>query len=462
MSRYPILEKTIHGTKVSQDDFKRAICEALAGMDGGAGKVRDLIPFVGTEWDAPEGRKLLGLTLANMARRGTLKHDPVKRGVYAIAPRFTRIGVSVRDQNEKSIVESIRKRGGFARFSEIMDDFGLRFHGPELQEWRARLTRKHYRKEQDEDFISTVYDPRNTTGYHQLREILAHSQIIRQDYPFVNETGQTTSGGWYNLPLDELNQMTLRGRFASIIARSTHAELNLRGTYIDERDDHFTRVGSVYNAARTRQFTSEEFVSRQPVADALLALARDPVIARENNSFYQGETRMRVDEMIASGASKASIDAYREGRRNSRKSVQAMIDIAARHSGRRDSSDAIRVLVGMLERFENGGGIFVGTNLHLRAPVSFYEALAKELGIDPVGASRGFLQPDTRGERVRLHRPQADWERLGELDAERGRFGKKPDDDFTKGVGILGDVVLKEARKKKWLGTTDEKEEGDL
>jgi hypothetical protein len=48
-------------------------------------------------------------------------------------------------------------------------------------------------------------------------------------------------------------------------------------------------------------------------------------------------------------------------------------------------------------------------------------ALAADLGIDPVCASRGVLQVDTRGARIRIERPQPTWETLGARDAKRDR-----------------------------------------
>ena len=78
----------------------------------------------------------------------------------------------------------------------------------------------------------------------------------------------------------------------------------------------------------------------------------------------------------------------------------------------------------LLERFEEAEPGY-GVNIHCCAPVSFYEVLAAEMGIDPVMASRGVLILDLRGEKMRPRVAQADAERLGQLDAYRERMAER-------------------------------------
>ncbi|WP_312084042.1 hypothetical protein [Brevundimonas sp.] len=395
------LQKTIHGKVVTHDAFKRTIVEAITKMQDGAASMADLLPVVGPEWDTAAGRKLLGKTLVNMASGGPLRRSPDTPGIYTVSPGFKRRGVSVADQIEQSVVDSIRKRGGFAKFAEIMDDHGLRPHGDDLKELRAIRTRSHFGTEKPSDAWDRPFDVQNTTGYHQIRHVLSTSEKVRQDFVFTGASGPTT-GGWYNLPMDELNQMVLPGQFAGLIVRATHEDLQLRGSYMVERDNLFSRVGAVFNAARrARRWSREEFVGRKRIAAALLDLAQNPAIARENTSYFQAATESEAEKMVEANAAKADIAAYRETRRQQRGGVE--------------------MLVNMLERFEEGGEGLVGVNMHMCASVSFYKALASELGIDPVGASRGFLQLDPRDARVTVQRPQADMDRLVQIEVFRQR-----------------------------------------
>lgn len=379
------LDKTIHGRPVTQVQFRRAICEALAEMQGG-GAVHDLLPFLGPEWDTPERRKLVSKTLINLARSKVIQRDVHQRGTYTVTPAFGRKGVSVADQHEQSILDSIRRRGGFARFSEIMDDHGLRAHGEDLAELRRRRLRRQAGRDTVDDDMS-VYD---VSGARQgLLKVLATSELIRQDFITINRYGIATTDGYYSLPLDELNKMTLRGRFAGIIAKATHQDLGLPGSYFAARDAHFSRVGDVYRTAReARGWSVLDMSLKKRVGAALRELARNPVVNRDNRDRYAGVTRVTEEQMQEDGSNQEEIRAYRDRRENER--------------------DEARGLADMLESFEAGGASLHGPNLHLNAQVSFYEALASELGIDPVAATRGYLQIDTRGDRIHVGRPQAD------------------------------------------------------
>lgn len=397
------LDKTIHGVAVSQNTFKRAIAEALQEMPDGGGAL-DVLHAVGPEWDTPEGRKVLSQTVINMWKAGVLKRVEGQRGTYTVAGGFHRKGLGASDQIERSVVDSIRKRGGFARFSEIMDDHGLRAHGDELKEARARLTRKQFGQDTPEDHgLTTAYDVRNTTGYHQIMTVLERSDLIRQDL---------LMRGWYNLGQDELNKMTLRGLYGGYMVMTTVRELggNEKQQFA-ARDAFFAQVGSVYNEARNALkssgrpgFSRKEFIRRPKVAAALYSLMQEKDVARELNDWYAGETTAKIDEMKAAGATPQQIADFREDRRNSREGNQVLFDL--------------------LERFEEAEPGY-GVNIHCCAPVSFYEVLAAEMGIDPVMASRGVLILDLRGEKMRPRVAQADAERLGQLDAFRERMAER-------------------------------------
>lgn len=403
MAQAPALTKTLKGVPVSAAAFRRAIVDALGQMEDGAGSMPDLIPFLGPEWDTKEGRLLVSKTLVNMADGGKLKRDPEHRGLYRVSGNVVRKGggVSVYDQQERSIEDTLRKLGGFATWAQIMEDHDLRPHGEERAELRALRFRTFMKNNQPGDSASTAYDPYRTTGYQQMNHVLATSQRIRQDYPSKNR-----KGGWmckyYNLPLDQLNAMTLRGGVHAIMIKATHEELRLEGrTAIEERDLMFSCVAHVFTTARkARGLTLLDLASRKSVYAALLELARHPDVDRDNRSLYREETRKTVVDMRAAGAAQEEVDDFRERREDTCKRTRAMAD--------------------MLGRFEDGGDGY-GPNLHLNAPVRLYEALAAELGIDSVSASRGVLQIDTRGDRIRIEPTQPTWESLGEREDKRDR-----------------------------------------
>lgn len=406
MALNEILDKTLFGVSVTQTAFKRAICEALEGMTDGSGKVQDLIAFVGPEWDTAHGRKILAKTLINLAGAGVLKRDPDHRGVYMVSNRFKRSGVSVFDQMEQSILDSIRKRGGMARARDILDDHGLRQHGDELREVKERANRSQHGTEEDEDSMSTVYDVRKTTEFAQMSKVMSESTLIRQDCLRL---------GWYNLPIDELNGMTLRGEFAAYMIQATYEEFKKPNRAFTERDDFFTRVGGVYNEARRlKGWTMLEFSRRPKVHAALLSLSTHSKVKSLLDRFYSETTAGKVKEMVAAGATPSEVTAYREDRRNSREGHQFIIDI--------------------LERFERGGDPLeeglepAGVNIHLNTPVSFYEALASELEIDPVMASRGILMLDFRGDKVRPANHGANFERRLDVQEARARRAAGEDD----------------------------------
>lgn len=390
----PTLEKTIHGVPVTQNAFKRAIAEALYDMEGG-GSAADLLPTLGPEWEDRRGRDLLAKTLSNMASSGVLKRVEGQRGTFTVGGGFKRKGLGAADQIEQSILDSMRKRGGFATFAEIMDDHGLRPAGEDFVEARRAATRRRWGTAESSDFtFRSHYDPRDTTGYAQIKKLLRDSPVIRQDLLKV---------GLYNLPQDELNTLTLRGYFGGLMAKMTAAELGASEKRQNQaRDDFFVQVGATYNAARTTLgIKREDFVRKAKVAAALYSLMQQKAIKRETHDWFAGETQARVDEMLRKGATPEEVADFREDRRNSREGLSLLLDL--------------------LDRFESPEP-GCGVNIHCWAPVSFYEALADVLGIDPVMASRGVLVLNFRGEKLRPNREAPDPGRMAEIEMQRERI----------------------------------------
>lgn len=359
--------KTVKGKPVDQDEFKLAIVKAMQLQ--GQASMNSLIRDIGLEWDTKENRKILGQTLFNMAKRGTIVRVEGERGLFEVAPSFHRRGVSTFHANEEGVLDVLRSLGGFARFSEIMDAYGLRARGKDVNAVRQRRKRAREDRETMADLtdLHTEVSPNDTSEYQALLRVLVRSKKVRQDYLLP---------GWYNLPVDEIRNLPLRGRFAGLIIKATQLDFGVKRGWMDERDEHFTRVGSVVQAARRARGEGfrdlRDFVRIPKVAAALLDLSRRPRVSRELDSWYSAETAARIDEMKAQGVSPEEIGAFRQKRDEEKLGDQYLVDL--------------------MERFEAGGEEMYGVNAHLNAPVSFYEAIAEALSICPVAMSRGLLE----------------------------------------------------------------------
>ncbi|USN15148.1 hypothetical protein KIKIMORA_00010 [Brevundimonas phage vB_BpoS-Kikimora] len=359
--------KTIKGKLVGQDDFKIAIVEAVQLQ--GQASMNSLISTIGMEWDTKEKRKILGQTLFNMAKRGTLRRVEGERGLFEVSPGYHRRGVSVFHANEEGVLDVLRSLGGFARFSEIMDAYGLRARGKDVNAIRARRQRARDDRETDADLrdLHTDVSPNDTSEYQAILRVLVNSKKVRQDYLLR---------GWYNLPIDEIRNLPLRGRFAGLVIKATQLDFGVKRGWMDERDEFFTRVGSVVQAARRARGDGfrdlRDFVRIPKVAAALLDLSRRPRIARELSSWYSAETAAHIEEMKAQGASPEDVGAYRRQREDDELGEQYLVDL--------------------MKRFEAGGEGMYGVNTHLNAPLSFYTAIAEALSICPVAMSRGLLE----------------------------------------------------------------------
>lgn len=393
--------KTINGHPVTNVVFRRTICEAFATMENDTGGVDDLVPLLGPEHGTPRGRRLLSSTLNNLVRSRRLKRDPDIRGLYVLSKaNFKRNGVSSTSKLEDNIAEVLRAAGGFATAAQVLEEFGLRPHGEDESELRRRRTRAQWNNYKDGDDVP-IFSVANTYDYKAIYAVLRTSQRIRQDYIVRGRNGASvTVDRLYNLPQHELAALPLRGYFVGVITKATYEDLGLAG-YKDVRDAQFRNVGDVFREARkARKLTSTDLARRKGVAAALLDLTRDELIDGDNRSIYQADTQKRVEEMRAAGATQDEVMSLRERRDDARNGPECM--------------------GAMLERFELADFPH-GNRIHLRAPVSFYVALASELGIDPIAATRGLLQIDVSGERIRVDREGPDWERVAAREEARER-----------------------------------------
>lgn len=368
-------DKTLHGKPVTNHEFKLAIVDAFERYS--AMNVASLVSVVGPEWDTVAGKRLLTSTLINMANRGAIRRVADSRGMYELSPGFARRGVSAFHQNEDAILDVIRENGGFARFSQIMEAFGCRPSGSDLRRLMM-LRQRADRGELTEDDLRGAHaleDARDSSEYRGLVTTMAKSTRIRQDFLLK---------GWYNLPITELRNIPLKGRFLSLIVKATHLDLGpTRFTWMQARDDYFSRVGAVVNEARLRRkLTIEELVAIPKVQAALLQLSTVSAVRAELDQWYVAETNHRAGQLADSGTDVDVIGRYR----------------TERAAKQREGS---WVLPELITRFEAGGEELYGVNVHLNAPTSFYVALAEALEICPVAMSRGMLQMPTPEERLR-------------------------------------------------------------
>lgn len=361
------IPKTVKGVPVNQDEFKVAVVESIQRQ--GQASMNTLLVDLGREWDTKEGRKSLGQTLFNMAKRGTIRRVADARGMFEVAPGYHRRGVSTFHANEEGVLDVLRSLGGFARFSEIMDAYGLRARGKDVNAVRQRRKRAREDRETMADLtdLHTEVAPSDTSEYQAIARVLANSKKVRQDYLLR---------GWYNLPIEEIRNLPLRGRFAGLIIKATQLDFGVKRGWMDERDEHFTRVGSVVQAARWARGEGfrdlRDFVRIPKVSAALLDLSRRPRVSRELDSWYSAETAAQIDEMKAQGVGPEAIGAFRQQRDDEKLGDQYLVDL--------------------MTRFEAGGEGMFGVNVHLNAPLSFYTAIAEALSICPVAMTRGLLE----------------------------------------------------------------------
>lgn len=355
-----MFSKTIHGEEVTQETFRRTICDTLELLDGG--RTADLIEALGPEWNSAEHKRILSKTIDNLVTTGLVHR--VERGVYKVTPSYRRRGVSVTSITEKAIIEMMRDAGGFMLRSEILEGFNLSYRSDDARTRNMEMAPRVNRVRGLTAHIRDMSDPRKASITRHIDKVLAESPQIRTD---------CLSAGFYNLRPEEVNALPLRGLFAGLLIRALVHDATGEAAYMERRDAFFSSVGAAfYEARRLRGYrTAAAFLQHKRVMSEVVKLAELPAIRQESHNWFVAETQARVDAMIERGATPKEIADFRTDREESRDGIQHYVDI--------------------LERFEAGGDEKVGVNLHLHAPVSFYRVLAEVLEMDAASLSRGLL-----------------------------------------------------------------------
>lgn len=331
-------EKTIHGRRVSQHTFLIEITQALERL--GSAKVSDLVLEFGPEWNNPVSKRLLTSTLINMEKRGTLRL--LERGLYAVNTSYLSVhGVSQFDRTEQDILEVIRDRGGFCRWRDLTEAFGVRVRGP------------------DADIH------RQDSMHSRLREVISKSTRIRQDH---------LKRGVYNIPWEETQKLPLMGRWAAMmievgcdVIRSGIEVEDFETYWREERDMFFINVGRTFKAARELRRWEIARIVRQPAVKKAIEAMLDSNVpeARKVPTMARDAITNAVNSLRAAGASYAEIDELR-------------------HSEAAKLDDAM--LFYAYERFEDGE-----LGAHWGATVGFYTAVAEVFELCPAALSRGLL-----------------------------------------------------------------------
>lgn len=416
MPRSPTLEKTLHGKVVTQDDFKTAIVEALDKLPDSSGRAADVAPFLGAEWAEADARKVLNQTLLNMHSGGLLARVEGERGLYQVRQQARR-GVSMTRKTEYAILKIIRAEGGFARWRDIMEGLDLRPQGKDLRKAREWQRRKETGNLSVGEILDAarglktmhVDDVRDTGQYRQITRLLAKSELIRQDLLVP---------GLYNIPMAEIHQMPLRGRWVGQMAKWTRhnrfpSEARSNDmTWMDERDVFFERVGASFKEVREGAGAEREdlIAGNRKLADALLQTGTARRVKSKLAEEWALETQAEVEAMVGRGAPVEDINEYR--------------------ASRIDSKQARSLALTVLEYFEDGvemaTGERVGVNIHLNAPLSLYTTFADQFEVCPVLLSRGviFTAPDETKLRPTSGRSTPDVDRLVQIATykEGGRF----------------------------------------
>lgn len=384
MPRHPVVQKTIHGQEVSQTVFLRTVAEAISECEGGA-TAGDLTSMLGEEWSQPQMRQLLASTLINMAGRGTIRRVEGHKGLYVTTNHFRRAGVNQFDTDEQAILTAIRRRGGFCRLKDIMEDFDVRpAGGPEGQA-----------------------DIKGITEYQRVLRVIMKSDLIRQDI-----VDPAIGAGIYNVPWSEVAALPLVGRYVVPYIHHTMKEIKLAvGARVtsrewwDERDAFFSQVGDAFKRLRKmRGLEAQDVVDLKPVRAAVAEFQRK---AGPPINEIRHEWMDRMSDTIE--AMRTASEISEEGTASERKR-KVDHEIAAY----RDEQEQLRdTKLGVLlyKRFEKGN-----PGAHYFAPLILYQAVAEAFEVCPAALSRGVIALLPHTERLRPTRDRRSMDEI--IDAE--------------------------------------------
>jgi hypothetical protein len=385
MPRYPTHEKTVHGKPVTQTEFTNTICEAIRRKT--MARVGDLIEVVGSEWDTPDNRKLLGQTLSNLTVRKKLKRVEGERGAYAVTDHYKRTGSDLFDQDENAILKIIRSHGGFCRFRDIQEGMDVRPHG-------SRQDRLDIQAE---------------TAYRRIYAIIEGSTRIRQDI-----TSAGYGEGIYNVPWAEMKGLPFVGRYASHYIKYTFDKVLRANTGIetskdewyDEQERFFEQVGAAFQRLRTIQKLSlEEFLAIRSIRAAVLTFKQRAV---KPLAVIRGEWKARMD--VEAARLRESILTREDGRPQYAKEDEARRAVDAYQDEQQQLYEQ-KSHQWLYRKFENGD---VGA--HCNAPVILYTAIAEHFEVCAAELSRGAIFALPYEERLRPGRARRSALDLGEIE----------------------------------------------
>jgi len=360
-------DKTINGKPVTHTEFLKEVITTIDELGPENAKVANIASKFGEEWCTPAGKKLLSQTLANMLGRGHVALVDGKPGLYRTTANVKRNGVNRFDADEEAILTVIRDHGGFCRFRDIMEAFGMRAVG--------------------EDAKDITFQPL----YVRLIEVLRESKRIRQDF---------IQRGIYNVPWAEMQGLPVRGLWASMMIKVTWSELRQtwdmpatddegRPGWYKLREEFFTNVHLAFERLRTTaQMTVDELLDERVMRLAIADFERAAptvlsVIYDEWRAYTDEEIERRdaayalaVAQMEAGGGSAHDL---------SRLQVEHQADIDIYRDARQQELDLKRP-IWLYKKFEKGD-----VTAHCRAPLSLYTAMAEVFGLCPASLSRGMI-----------------------------------------------------------------------
>jgi hypothetical protein len=383
MPRYQTLPKTLHGQPVSQQDFIKAITDALTHCEEQTGSAGHLAGLLGPEYLTTEGKALVLTSLKNMERRDLVRR--VERGIYKLAPHVRRAGVSSRHQMEMQVIDILRKDGGFARRRDIQEEFDVRPAGPEFREavrWlkRADAGLLPY-DEAGSPKAFNVHDVRDTYVFKLIHTTISES---KQLYTVIGEA--IGNRGIIHLDFDEIARLPVRGRWMARLVKYEVYETRpraQRNSWMVERDLRFRQIGEAFQTIRDRRGIELADLARSAkVKKALNECARSRWVRPKLFEGWYMETEAEARLMEGRGVPAEEIGAFREERMQDRYVVgEAVRALTLFESGFPDEHEIAR------------GALSDGVNVHLNMPVAFYVEAAKVLEVDAAQLSRGIILP---------------------------------------------------------------------
>ncbi len=338
--------KIINGVELTATEFRRQICEAINTYEGGA-SARDIArAWKDPQWEEPEKRQQLATFINNMRLSGLLRAVEDKRGYYTVSPNAGkhRGGVSIFEQDEEAILQSIRDRGGTCRLRDILHD-----------------VYDNMGKEDDFTYDMFMKDPNAV----RIKAVIDKSTRIRQDF---------NKKGHYNLPMEEMRQRPHLGKVSIWLTRrvahdfyeETRKAYGVEGPprnlWYQMRDRQLQNVGfALEMLCNMKNVFYDDLLEIPAIADALFDfIEEDGRAVRDIKSRDRDEYQR---EKAAALENNQTIEPYEP--------------LTPRVIGRR-----------LLEDFADGL-----INTHYECPAELITALADYFDIDEVFFSVGVIAP---------------------------------------------------------------------